>query len=203
MPRRIIVTEYMSLDGVVQDPVGMEGSGLGDWTGPFNRGPKGDAFKHDELMNAEAMIFGRFTYEGFAAVWPSVNDAAGYAKRMNDLPKYVASRTLHDLSWANSSLIAGDLVEGVAAIKDGAGGDVLIFGSASVVRQLLPRGLIDELRLMIYPTILGQGARLFPEKAAVQFRLLETKRFGDGIMLLRYEPLCAGAAKRNGRADPR
>ncbi|HEV7372991.1 dihydrofolate reductase family protein [Arenibaculum sp.] len=188
MPRRIIVTQYASLDGVIQDPVGMEGSGLGDWTGPFTRGPEGDRFKHEELMAAGAMIFGRVTYDGFAAVWPMVDDPEGYAARMNALPKYVASRTLESASWNNSTLITGDLAEAVRDVKAGSGGDVLIFGSASIVHQLLPHGLIDEFRLMVYPTVLGRGIRLFPDGVAVRLDLVENRRFGDGIVLLRYVP---------------
>jgi dihydrofolate reductase len=184
---RIIATQYMSLDGVIQDPVGMEGSGLGDWTGPFSRGPKGDAFKHRELADAQAMIYGRVTYDGFAAVWPFVNDPEGYAARMNRLPKYVASRTLKSTDWSNSSLIEGDLVDAVRDIRASVDGDILIFGSASIVHQLLPHGLVDELRLMVYPTILGRGTRLFPDGVPARLELAGNEQFGDGIVLLRYK----------------
>jgi dihydrofolate reductase len=102
MTRKIIVTEYISLDGVIEDPVGMEGSGLGNWTGPFSRGPEGDKFKHEELMEAESLIFGRTTYEGFAAAWPHMKDEAGYADRINALPKVVASSTLKDANWGET-----------------------------------------------------------------------------------------------------
>lgn len=183
---RIIATQYMSLDGVIQDPVGMESSGLGDWTGPFSRGPKGDRFKHEELMAAKAMIYGRVTYDGFAAVWPTVNDPEGFAERMNALPKHVASRTLKSTDWNNSSLIEGDLVEAAHTIRAETDGDVLIYGSASIVHQLMPHGLVDELRLMVYPTILGRGTRLFPDGIATQLRLEGTEQFGDGIVLVRY-----------------
>src|SRR5690348_813160 len=142
MTNKIIATQYISLDGVIQDPVGMEGSGLGDWTGPFRRGPKGDKFKHEELKNAEAVILGRTTYDGFAAVWPQVKDPEGFADRMNSLPKYVPSRTLKKLDWNNSTLITGDLIEATKNVKEGIKGDILIYGSASIVHQLAPRGLI-------------------------------------------------------------
>jgi dihydrofolate reductase len=188
MPRKIIATEYASLDGVIQDPVGMEGSGLGDWTGPFRRGPEGDRFKHEELMAADALIFGRVTYEGFAAVWPTVDDPAGFARRMNGLPKYVASKTLQSVDWSNSTLIKGDLVEAVRAIRAGSGGDVLIYGSASVIHALMPHELIDEFRLMVYPTILGRGTRWFPDGTATRLELVENRQLGDGIVLLRYVP---------------
>jgi dihydrofolate reductase len=188
MPRRIIVTEYASLDGVIQDPVGMEGSGLGDWTGPFTRGPEGDKFKHEELFAAAAILLGRITYDGFAAVWPTVDDPEGFARRINSLPKYVASRSLKKAAWQNSTLIEQDLVGAVKSIKAMQGGDILIYGSASIVHQLMPHGLIDEFRLMIYPTVLGRGVRLFPDGEAAHLRLLENKQLGDGIVLVRYAP---------------
>ncbi|WP_186307281.1 dihydrofolate reductase family protein [Mesorhizobium amorphae] len=186
MTSKIIATQYISVDGVIQDPVGMEGSGLGDWTGPFSRGPKGDRFKHQELMNAEALILGRVTYDGFAAVWPAVNDPEGFAERINAMPKFVASRTLKTADWNNSTLIAGDLVDAATSIRAQARGDVLIYGSASIVHQLAPHGLIDEYRLMVYPTVLGRGIRLFPENHAQGLALVENEQFGDGITLLRY-----------------
>lgn len=186
MPRKIIVTEYCSLDGVIQDPVGMEDSGLGDWTGPFSRGPQGDRFKQEELEAAEALIFGRVTYDGFAAVWPNVDDPQGFAKRMNSLPKYVASKSLERADWNNTKLIDGELVEAVKKIRAETDGDILIYGSASIVHQLMPAGLIDEFRLMVYPTILGRGTRLFPGGVAARLALIENKPLRDGIVLLRY-----------------
>lgn len=188
MPRKIVASDYISLDGVVEDPVGMENSGLGDWVGPFTRGPVGDQFKHDELLQASAMLYGRKTYEGFAAVWPTLDDPAGFARRMNALPKYVASTTLGTLGWSNSVLIDGDLVEATRALKAEGSGDVLIYGSASVVHQLMPHGLIDEFRLMVYPTVLGRGKRLFPHGVPSRLRLIENVQFGDGIVSLRYVP---------------
>jgi dihydrofolate reductase len=186
MARKIIVTQYASVDGVIEDPVGMEGSGLGAWVEPYHRGPAGDAFKIAELNAADAMIYGRRTYEGFAAVWPEVNDPDGYASRMNSLPKYVASRTLKSATWSNSQLIEGDLVAAATAIKSQPGGDILIFGSGSVVHELLPAGLIDEIRIMTYPVLLGRGIRWFPEGSGVGLQLLETRTFDDGIILTRY-----------------
>lgn len=183
---RIIATDYMSLDGVIQDPVGMENSGLGDWTGPFTRGPKGDAFKQKELADADALIFGRITYDGFAAVWPHVDDPQGFAKRMNVLPKHLASRTVETPEWNNTRLIEGDLAAAAQRLRAETAGDVLIYGSASVVHQLLPHGLIDELRLMVYPTILGRGKRLLPDGFADRLQLIENEQFGDGIVHLRY-----------------
>lgn len=187
MTSRIIATNYVSLDGVVEDPVGMENSGLGDWTGPFSRGPEGDRFKLEELKNAEALIFGRLTYDAFAAVWPTVKDEAGFAERMNSLPKYVASRTLKNAPWTNTKVIGRNLVAEATALKAAARGDILIYGSASIVHALMPHQLIDEYRLMIYPTVLGRGKRLFPQDTKSIMKLAECKTFNDGIVLLRYE----------------
>jgi dihydrofolate reductase len=189
MTHRIIATDYMSLDGVVQDPVGMENSGLGDWTGPFRRGAEGDRIKHEELMAESGLILGRLTYEGFAAVWPSVNDPSGFADRINALPKYVASHTLQQPEWNNARMIEGEIVQAVEALKqEDGGGDVLIYGSASIVHQLIPHGLVDEFRLMVYPVVLGRGVRLFPEGHRTQLSLTDHVRLGDGIMLLTYAP---------------
>jgi dihydrofolate reductase len=178
----------MSLDGVIQDPVGMENSGLGNWTGPHSRGPEGDRFKHDELFAADAMIYGRLTYEGFAAVWPTVKDPEGFADRINAMPKYLASKTLKNPTWNNTKLIQGDFVEAVREIKNSTSRDILIYGSASLVHQLMPHRLVDEFRLMVYPTILGRGTRLFPDGVATRLALVETKQLGGGIVLLRYTP---------------
>jgi dihydrofolate reductase len=186
MTGRIIATDYVSLDGVIEDPVGMENSGLGDWTGPFTRGPEGDRFKLEELTNAEALIFGRLTYDAFAAVWPTVKDELGFAECMNSLPKYVASRTLKTASWNNTTVIGRDVVAEAKALKAATGGDILIYGSASIVHALMPHRLIDEYRLMIYPIVLGRGKRLFPPDTRSTMKYAECKPFNDGIVLLRY-----------------
>ena len=186
MTGKIIATNYISLDGVIEDPVGMENSGLGDWTGPFTRGPEGDQFKLDELMVAKALIFGRLTYDGFAAVWPTVKDEAGFAERMNALPKYVASRTLKEANWTPTTIMRDDLIAEARALKDKFEGDILIYGSASIVHALAPHALIDEYRLMIYPTVLGKGKRLFPAQGKSLMELIECRTFDDGIILLRY-----------------
>jgi dihydrofolate reductase len=186
MAGTIVATNYISLDGVIQDPVGMESSGLGDWTGPFTRGPAGDKFKLDELADADAMIYGRITYDGFAAVWPTVKDPAGFGDRMNALPKYVASRTLENASWSNSTLWKSDLVANTRELRARTSGDILIYGSASIVHQLAPHGLVDEYRLMVYPTVLGRGKRLFPNGFASRLKFAEYREFGDGIVLLTY-----------------
>jgi dihydrofolate reductase len=187
MARRIIVADYVSLDGVIEDPVGMEDSGLGNWTGPFSRGPEGDSFKHGELFACDSVLLGRVTYDAFASVWPSVKDAAGFADRINCMPKLVVSNTLQRAEWNNTTILSGDAVERVRALREQQGGDILIYGSASLVHALMPHGLIDAYNLMIYPTVLGCGKRLFPEGVKAALRLVECKRFGSGIVLLRYE----------------
>jgi dihydrofolate reductase len=187
MAMKIVVTEYVSLDGVIEDPVGMENSGLGNWTGPFSRGPAGDRFKLEELFTADALLFGRTTYEAFATAWPHIKDEAGYADRMNKLPKYVASSTLKSASWGETTIWNGDLAAATKALKAGEGdGEVLIYGSASIVHQLAPHGLIDEYRLMVYPTLLGAGKRLFPDGVKSQLSLAECQQLGGGIVLMRY-----------------
>ena len=186
MPRKIIVTEYISLDGVVEDPVGMENSGLGNWTGPFNRGAEGDQFKKDELQAGEALLFGRRTYDSFAAVWPTLREETGMADRMNALPKFVASTSLKTADWNNSTVLTGDLAEAVRTLKAQPGGDILVYGSSSLVHALMPLGLVDQYNLMVYPTVLGRGKRLFPDGSASRLALLECRRLGGGIVLLRY-----------------
>jgi dihydrofolate reductase len=186
MSRKIIVTEYMSLDGVIQDPVGMENSGLGDWTGPFSRGPEGDKFKLDELFGCDAILLGRATYDAFAAVWPAVKDDNGFAERMNSLPKFVASKTLQRAEWNNTTIFSADPVEQIRALKRQPGGDILVYGSTALVHSLMSHDLIDRYNLMIYPTVLGQGERLFVHGYASILILEESRRLGSGIVLLRY-----------------
>lgn len=186
MTRKIVVSQYISLDGVIEDPVGMEQSGLGNWTGPFTRGPEGDRFKLEELFAADCLIFGRATYDAFAAAWPHMSDDTGMADRMNTLPKYVASSTLKHANWGETAIWNGDIVAEARTLKAANDGEALIYGSASVVHQLAAAGLVDEYRLMIYPTILGAGKRLYPEGATTQLQLAECRQFDDGIVLLRY-----------------
>ena len=187
MANTIVVTEYVSIDGVIEDPVGMENSGLGDWTGPFNRGPEGDKFKLEELQAANSLIFGRATYQAFASAWPHMKDEMGFADRMNTLPKIVASSTLENPNWGKTTVWNGDIVSAAKTFKAQGDGIALIYGSASVVHQLAPAGLIDEYRLMVYPTILGAGKRLYPDGTKSTLALVESRQFGDGIVLLRYK----------------
>lgn len=184
LSKKIMVTEYISLDGVIEDPVGMENSGLGNWTGPFSRGPEGDRFKLEELLAADCLIFGRVTYDAFAAAWPQQKN--DFANCMNSLPKYVASSTLKKATWEKSTIWNGDIVSAARSLKAQSDGEALIYGSASIVHQLAPAGLIDEYRLMIYPTILGGGKRLFVDGTKSMLSLAESRQLGGGIVLLRY-----------------
>jgi dihydrofolate reductase len=163
---RIVVSEFLSLDGVMEDPGGAEGSPAGGWAFKFERGADGDRYKLEELMDAEAMLLGRVTYEGFARAWPSIEDEQGFAAKMNSMPKYVVSSSLEDASWENSTVLRGDPVAEATGLRGRIDGDILVAGSASLVHALHDARLIDEYRLMIYPTVLGGGKRLFREGAA-------------------------------------
>jgi dihydrofolate reductase len=187
---KLVVTEFITLDGVIEDPGGAEKFDRGGWAFQFERGEEGDKFKLDETLEAEALLLGRVTYEGFAAAWPTITDEAGFADKMNSMPKYVVSSTLGELTWNNSRLVEGDISEEVAKLKEQAGGDILVAGSATLVRTLVDQNLVDELRLMVFPVVLGAGKRLFGESAAPKaFRLLESRPVGDaGVVIIRYEP---------------
>jgi len=187
--RKTVVTEFITLDGVVQDPGGAEGFERGGWAFQFERGPEGDKFKLDEIMQADASLLGRVTYQGFAAAWPS--RTGEYADKLNGMPKYVVSTTLsqNDLKWNNSNLIKGEVGPQVAKLKQQPGGDILLAGSIRVVRTLLEHDLVDELRLMVYPVVLGRGKRLFEDGGkTTALRLVETKPVGGGIVILTYRP---------------
>lgn len=186
---KLVVTEFVSLDGVMEDPGGAEGYKHGGWTFQFDRGADGDRFKLDELVAADVLLLGRVTYQGFAKAWPSITDEVGFADHMNGKPKYVVSRTLSDAdaSWNNSTVLRGDLATEVAALKATTVGDVLVEGSGQLARSLTELGLVDEFRLMVFPVILGAGKRLFPEVSDPQrFTLTECKTTGDGVLLLTY-----------------
>ena len=184
---KIIATQYISLDGVIEDPVGMENSGLGNWTGPFQRGPEGDAFKDRELNDAAAVMLGRRTYDAFAAVWPTAKNPL--ADRMNALPKYLASRTISNPAWNNTTLLGDDLVASVGALKKSVDGNIVIYGSASICHALTEAGLVDEVALMVYPVVLGRGIRLFPDGVKVELEPIENRPLGGGIALLRYRAI--------------
>lgn len=185
---KIVVTEFISLDGVIEAPGGGEDYRHGGWTFEIKRGAEGDKFKFDELLEAEAQLLGRVTYEGFAAAWPQMEDEAGFAEKMNGMPKYVVSSTLERADWQNSTILSGDAATSVARLKDEVDGVILVAGSATLVKALIENDLVDELRLMVFPVLLGEGKRLFPEgEAKHRLELIESKTFGDGIALLRYK----------------
>jgi dihydrofolate reductase len=184
---KIVVTEFVSLDGVMEDPGGAESFRHGGWTFEINRGDEGDKFKLDEALSAEALLLGRVTYEGFAAAWPSREGE--FADKFNTMPKYVVSSTLEEPEWNNSTVLEGDVAEEVAKLKQAHDGDVVVHGSAQLVQALLEHALVDELRLMVFPVVLGSGRRLFGETSdKKRLRLVNSKTVGDGVAILTYEP---------------
>jgi dihydrofolate reductase len=184
---RIVVTEFVSLDGVMEDPGGAENFEHGGWTFEIDRGPEGDKFKMDELLEAEAQLLGRKTYEGFAAAWPTMEDEAGFADKMNSMPKYVYSTTLQDPSWTNTTVLSGDFAEEIGKLKDEVDGVILVAGSATLVQGLVANDLLDELRLMVFPVILGSGKRLFAASGKKPLKLTDSKTVGAGVQVLSYE----------------
>jgi dihydrofolate reductase len=183
---RIVVTEFVSLDGVMEDPGGSEDFEHGGWSFEFNRGEEGDKFKLDETTASDALLLGRVTYEGFAAAWPSREGE--FADKFNSMPKYVVSSTLTDPAWNNSTVLSGELAEEVAKLREQHDRDVVVHGSATLVQALLERDLVDELRLMVFPVLLGAGKRLFGATSdKKRLRLAGTEVVGDGVAILRYE----------------
>jgi dihydrofolate reductase len=188
--RKVVVSEFITLDGVIEDPGGGEGSKHAGWSFQFDTGTDGQRFKFDEVMRAGALLLGRVTYQGFAAAWPSMKDDAGFADKMNGMPKYVVSTTLEAAEWTNSTLIRGDVAAEVARLKQQDGGEILINGSGQLVRTLLGHDLIDEVRLMVFPIVLGSGKHLFDHiEAPAKLRLVDTTPVGpDGVLVLTYQP---------------
>jgi len=185
---KIVVTEFVSLDGVIEDPGGSEDYRHGGWTFEVDRGKEGDEFKLGELEEAEAQLLGRVTYEGFAAAWPTREDPGGFAEKMNSMPKYVVSSTLQEASWNNSTILSGDLAEEIAHLRGEIDGVILVAGSAQLVQGLLEHDLVDELRLMVFPVLLGEGKRLFGDVSEKKpLRLTDSKTVGAGISILTYE----------------
>jgi dihydrofolate reductase len=184
---RIVVTEFVSLDGVMEDPGGSENFKHGGWSFEISRGDEGDKFKLDETMASDALLLGRVTYEGFAAAWPSRDGE--FADKFNSMPKYVVSSTLDAPEWTNSTVLKGDLADEVGRLKDRHEGDVVVHGSARLVQALLERDLVDELRLMVFPVVLGSGRRLFGETSDKKpLRLVDSRVVGDGVAILVYQP---------------
>ena len=184
---RIVVTEFISLDGVIEAPGGGEKFKHGGWSFKFNRGAEGDKFKLDETLSSAALLLGRVTYEGFAAAWPSRDGE--FADKFNSMPKYVVSSTLTKPTWNNSTVLKGDVVDQVSKLKQKQDGNIVVHGSAMLVQTLLEHDLVDELRLMVFPVVLGGGKRLFGETSDKKtLRLANSKVVGDGIAIFTYEP---------------
>ncbi len=184
---KLVVTEFVSIDGVFEDPGGSEDYDHGGWTFEYDRGEAGNKFKLDEVMEAEVQLLGRVTYDGFAEAWPSREGE--FADKLNNDPKYVVSTTLKDPPWQNTTVISGNVAEEIADLKAMTQGVVLVAGSGRLVETLLANDLVDELRLMVFPTILGRGKRLFPEGIdRLKFRLADTKVVGpDGVQVHIYQ----------------
>jgi dihydrofolate reductase len=183
---RIVVTEFVSLDGVMEDPGGAEDFEHGGWSFEISRGDEGDKFKLDETMASDALLLGRVTYEGFAKAWPSREGA--FADKFNSMPKYVVSSTLRSPEWNNTTVLEGELPNEVAELKGKHTGDIVVHGSAQLVQALLDKDLVDELRLMVFPVVLGSGKRFFGElNDKKRLRLRDSKIVGDGVALLFYE----------------
>jgi len=177
--RKIIVTDFVTLDGVTEAPE--------KWSFPFGNDEIAK-FKQDELFASDALLLGRVTYQVFAAAWPSRTDEQGFADIMNGLPKYVVSTTLDKVEWNNSTLIKGNVADEVAKLKQQPGQSILIYGSGTLVHALMQHDLLDEHRLLVYPVVLGGGKRLFKDESSATLKLVESTAFGSGVVLLRYQP---------------
>jgi dihydrofolate reductase len=183
---KIVVSENVSLDGVIEDPTGAEGLRVGGWFFETDRGEDGEKFTLDKTLGTEAL--GRRSYEFFAATWQS--RGGELADKMNSLPKYVVSSTLEDPDWNNSTVLEGDVVDEVSKLRRELNGEIVVLGSPQLARTLIDHDLVDELRLMVYPVVLGAGARLFGETSGKKpMRLVNTQSVGDGIAILTYEPV--------------
>lgn len=173
--RNIVVTEFLSLDGIMEEPA---------WTVPYWNDDIAK-FKGDEMLASDALLLGRVTYQGFAAAWPESKDEG--AEEMNSIAKYVVSTTLDKAEWNNSHIIKGHIVEEITKLKQQEGQDILVYGSATLVQTLMQHDLVDRYRLLVYPVVLGKGKRLFKEGAAATLKLLESQLFSSGVVALIYE----------------
>jgi dihydrofolate reductase len=184
---RIVVTQFVSVDGVMEDPGGSEDFERGGWAFEFSRGDEGDQFKLDETMSSDALLLGRVTFEGFAEAWPSRE--GDFADKFNTMPKYVVSSTLgDDPGWNNSTVLDGDLRQAVTELKGRHEGDVVVHGSAQLTQWLLENDLVDALHLMVFPVVLGAGKRLFGEASDKKpLKLAESRTVGDGVLILVYQ----------------
>ena len=189
---KLVVSEFISVDGVVEDPGGAEGTAQGGWS--FRHpAPDSESYKYDELMASDVLLLGRVTYLAFAAAWPAMEESTGeFGKRMNSMPKVVVSTTLTDATWQNSTIVSADVPGQVAELKARHDGDVLVAGSPTLVQTLREHGLVDEYRLMIHPVLLGGGKRLFPDGSVPSdLELAETRSVGPNVIVLTYRPITA------------
>ena len=175
---KVVVTEFITLDGVIEDPGGAEKTERGGWAFRFEGGPEADAFKFNELIQSDAQLLGRITYDGFARAWPTMEGTGEFGEKMNAMPKFVVSSTLKDPEWSNTSVLTGHLGADVGALKEQFDGDILVAGSAQLVRSLFAHDLVDELHLMVFPVLLGAGKRLFADGAELSLKLLDARQTG-------------------------
>jgi dihydrofolate reductase len=181
---KLVVTEFVSLDGVMEDPGGAEAFEHGGWTFKFDQGPEGGQFKVNELKASDAQLLGRVTYEAFAKAWPTMEGTGEFGEMMNGMPKFVVSTTLENPDWNNTTVLNGDLAEEVGKLKEQFTGDILVAGSATLAQSLLALDLVDELHLMVFPVVLGGGKRLFADSSGMtSFDLVETKQSGAVAIL--------------------
>jgi len=186
---KLVVSEFITLDGVIEDPGGSEDTKHGGWS--FRHpAPEGQQFKFDELQASDVQLLGRVTYDGFAAAWPTMEESTGeFGQKMNAMPKVVVSSTLTDAAWNNTTIISGNLATEVAKLKQRYDGDILVAGSATLVHSLAEYNLVDEYRLMVHPVVLGHGKRLFPDGFPVaELQLAEFRQVGPDVLLLVYRP---------------
>jgi dihydrofolate reductase len=182
---RVVISQFITVDGVVEDPGGSENFERGGWAFQFDRGPEGDKFKLDEVMASEALLLGRITYDGFAAAWPS--RTGDFADKFNGMAKYVVSSTIENPEWNHTTVIDGDVPSAVEKLRQEVDGDILVNGSVQLVQTLMEHGLVDELRLMVFPTVLGSGKKLFGDTNQVALKLTDAKPAGETVVLI-YQP---------------
>jgi dihydrofolate reductase len=182
---RIMVTEFVSVDGVMEAPGGEDFKYKG-WSFEFDRGDDGNQYKLDETLESDALLIGRITYESFAGAWPEREGP--FADKFNEMPKYLVSSTIKDPEWNNTTVIEGDVIAEVAKLKDEVDGMIQVAGSRRLVHALIEADLVDEVRMMIFPVILGTGDRMFGETSdRKNLRLTDTKVVGEGVVVLIYE----------------
>jgi dihydrofolate reductase len=185
--RKIVVSEFLSLDGVMEDPGGAEGFEHGGWSMAYGSEEIG-MFKFSELVASDALLLGRVTYEDFAAAWPTMEGTGEFGERMNNNAKYVVSTTLKTADWNNSHIIQANVVDEIKKLKNQPGKDILVGGSAKLIQTLMDNDLVDTYRLLVYPVVLGSGKRLFRDGTTASLKLIESKDVGAGVVSFIYEP---------------